>query len=72
MIREHLFHKRAPADAMLRWRGAEILRLEGLSAGVSAVTWRLIIGESDEFMFVLPPGVGVAAEKIQNRMAASA
>jgi hypothetical protein len=35
MIREHLFHKRAPADPMFRWRGGDVSRLEGLSDGVS-------------------------------------
>ena len=43
MIREHLFHKRAPADPMFRWRGGEISRLEGLSDGVFAVTLTLLI-----------------------------
>jgi len=37
MIREHLFHKRAPADPMFRWRGGDISRLEGLSDGVFGV-----------------------------------
>lgn len=43
MIREHLFHKRAPADPMFRWRGGEISRLEGLSDGVFAVTITLLV-----------------------------
>ncbi len=43
MIREHLFHKRAPADPMFRWRGGEVSRLEGLSDGVFAVTLTLLI-----------------------------
>jgi hypothetical protein len=43
MIREHLFHKRAPADPMFRWRGGEVSRLEGLSDGVFAVTLTLLV-----------------------------
>ena len=47
MIREHLFHKRAPADPMFRWRGGEVSRLEGLSDGVFAVTLTLLIVSLD-------------------------
>ncbi len=47
MIREHLFHKRAPADPMFRWRGGEISRLEGLSDGVFAVTLTLLVVSLD-------------------------
>jgi hypothetical protein len=43
MIREHLFHKRVPADPMFRWRGGEMSRLEGLSDGVFAVTLTLLV-----------------------------
>jgi uncharacterized membrane protein len=43
MIREHLFHKRAPADPMFRWRGGDVSRLEGLSDGVFAVTLTLLV-----------------------------
>ena len=47
MIREHLFHKRAPADPMFRWRGGQPSRLEGLSDGVFAVTLTLLIVSLD-------------------------
>jgi uncharacterized membrane protein len=43
MIREHLFHKRAPADPMFRWRGEAVSRLEALSDGVFALTLALLI-----------------------------
>ncbi len=43
MIREHLFHKRAPADPMFRWRGEAVSRLEALSDAVFAVTLTLLI-----------------------------
>lgn len=43
MIREHLFHKRAAADAMFRWRGGEISRVEGFSDGVFALTLTLLV-----------------------------
>ncbi len=43
MLREHLFHKRAPADPLFRWRGGEISRLEGFSDGVFAVTLTLLV-----------------------------
>lgn len=43
MIREHLFHKRAPADPLFRWRGAEVSRLEAFSDGIFAVTLTLLI-----------------------------
>jgi len=43
MIREHLFHKRAPADPMFRWRGGDLSRPEGLSDGVFAVTLTLLV-----------------------------
>lgn len=43
MIREHLFHKRAPADPMFRWRGEAVSRLEALSDGVFALTLTLLI-----------------------------
>lgn len=46
MIREHLFHKRAPADPMFRWRGGEISRVEGFSDGVFAVTLSLLVFSS--------------------------
>lgn len=42
-LREHLFHKRATADAMFRWRGGEVSRLEGLSDGVFALTITLLV-----------------------------
>lgn len=43
MLREHLFHKRAPADPLFRWRGGEVSRVEALSDGVFAVTLTLLI-----------------------------
>lgn len=43
MIREHLFHKRAPADPLFRWRGGEVSRLEAFSDAVFAVTLTLLI-----------------------------
>ena len=43
MIREHLFHKRTRVDALFRWRGGDVSRLEGLSDGVFAVTLTLLI-----------------------------
>jgi hypothetical protein len=43
MIREHLFHKRAPADRMFRWRGGDVSRIEGLSDGVFAITLTLLV-----------------------------
>lgn len=43
MIREHLFHKRAAADPLFRWRGGEVSRLEAFSDGVFAVTLTLLI-----------------------------
>ena len=43
MIREHLFHKRAPADPLFRWRGGEISRIEGLSDAVFAFALALIV-----------------------------
>ncbi|MCB9881930.1 MAG: DUF1211 domain-containing protein [Planctomycetes bacterium] len=43
MIREHLFHKRATSDAMFRWRGGELSRLEGLSDCVFAVVLTLLV-----------------------------
>lgn len=43
MIREHLFHKRAPADPLFRWRGAEVSRLEAFSDGIFAVVLTLLI-----------------------------
>jgi len=43
MISEHLFHKRAPADPMFRWRGEAVSRLEALSDGVFALTLALLI-----------------------------
>jgi len=47
MIREHLFHKRAPADPMFRWRGGEVSRVEALSDGVFAVTLTLLVVSLD-------------------------
>jgi len=47
LIREHLFHKRAPADPMFRWRGGDISRMEALSDGVFAVTLTLLIVSLD-------------------------
>lgn len=43
MIREHLFEKTVPTDALFRWRGGAVSRLEGLSDGVFAVTLTLLI-----------------------------
>jgi uncharacterized membrane protein len=43
MIRDHLFHKRASADAMFRWRGEAVSRLEALADAVFAVTLTLLI-----------------------------
>lgn len=43
MIREHLFHKKTATDAMFRWRGGEISRLEGLSDGVFALALTLLV-----------------------------
>lgn len=43
MIREHLFHKRAAADPLFRWRGGEVSRLEGFSDGVFALTLTLLV-----------------------------
>ena len=43
LLREHLFDKRAPADPLFRWRGADVSRLEALSDGVFAVTLTLLI-----------------------------
>lgn len=43
MLREHLFHKRASADALFRWRGGDVSRLEGLSDGVFALTLTLLV-----------------------------
>lgn len=43
MLREHLFHKRAPADPLFRWRGGEVSRLEALSDGVFAITLTLLV-----------------------------
>ncbi len=43
MIREHLFQKTVPTDALFRWRGGAVSRLEGLSDGVFAVTLTLLI-----------------------------
>ncbi|MGB0953351.1 MAG: TMEM175 family protein [Planctomycetota bacterium] len=43
MIREHLFHKRAPADPLFRWRGGEVSRLEAFSDAVFAVTLTLLV-----------------------------
>ncbi|MEO0649619.1 MAG: TMEM175 family protein [Planctomycetota bacterium] len=43
MLREHLFHKRAAADPMFRWRGGEVSRIEGISDGVFAVTLTLLV-----------------------------
>ncbi len=42
MIREHLFHKRAPADPMFRWRGGDVSRLEALSDAVFAFALALL------------------------------
>ncbi|MDF1799633.1 MAG: TMEM175 family protein [Planctomycetota bacterium] len=46
MIREHLFHKRAAADPLFRWRGGDISRIEALSDGVFALTITLIVVSS--------------------------
>ena len=43
MIREHLFDRRVATDALFRWRGGDVSRLEGLSDGVFAVTLTLLI-----------------------------
>ena len=43
MIREHLFHKRAPADPLFRWRGGDVSRLEAFSDAIFAVTLTLLI-----------------------------
>lgn len=43
MIREHLFHKRAAADAKFRWRGGDVSRVEGFSDGVFALTLTLLV-----------------------------
>ncbi|MFK5955942.1 MAG: hypothetical protein QM477_05800 [Planctomycetota bacterium] len=32
MIREHLFHKRAAADPLFRWRGGQVSRIGAFSA----------------------------------------
>lgn len=47
MLREHLFHTRAPADPLFRWRGGEISRLEGFSDGVFALTVTLLVVSLD-------------------------
>jgi hypothetical protein len=43
VLREHLFHKRAPADPLFRWRGREISRIEALSDAVFALTITLVV-----------------------------
>jgi len=43
MIREHLFHKRAAADPLFRWRGGEVSRLEAFSDAVFALTLTLLV-----------------------------
>lgn len=43
MLRDHLFHQRAPADPLFRWRGGETTRVEALSDGVFALTITLIV-----------------------------
>lgn len=43
MIREHLFHKRAPSDPYFRWRGGDVSRLEGLSDAVFAFALTLLV-----------------------------
>ena len=43
MLREHLFHKRAAADPLFRWRGGDVSRVEAISDGVFAVTLTLLV-----------------------------
>jgi len=43
MLRYHLFHKRAPADPMFRWRGGDVSRIEALSDGVFAIAIALLV-----------------------------
>lgn len=43
MIREHLFHRRAPADPMFRWRGGDISRMEALADAAFALTLTLMV-----------------------------
>jgi len=43
VLREHLFHKRAPADPLFRWRGGETSRVEALSDAVFAMTITLVV-----------------------------
>lgn len=46
MIREHLFHRRAPADPDFRWRGGDISRIEGLSDAAFALTLTLMVASA--------------------------
>lgn len=46
MIREHLFHKRAAADPLFRWRGGEVSRLEAFSDAVFALTLTLLVAST--------------------------
>ncbi len=47
IIREHLFHKRAPADPMFRWRGGDVSRVEALSDAVFAFALALLFISQD-------------------------
>jgi len=46
LIREHLFHKRAAADPLFRWRGGEVSRLEAFSDAVFALTLTLLVAST--------------------------
>lgn len=50
MTREHLFHRRAPADPLFRWRGGDVSRIEALSDAAFALTLTLMVTSSAEGM----------------------